>query len=65
MLQDLLVLDHLSAAQHQFAREHVATPVMHPAHSRSVFMYHTDERRTHRWLVDPLGRSVESASFER
>jgi hypothetical protein len=56
MLQDLLVLDHLSAAQHQFAREHVATPVMHPAHSRSVFMYHTDERRTHRWLVDPLER---------
>jgi hypothetical protein len=39
---------------------------MHPsAISRSVFMYHTNERRTHRWLVDTLGRSVESASFER
>jgi len=66
MLQDLVVLDNLTAAQHQFASEHVATPVMHPyANSRSVFMYHTNERRTHRWLVDPRGRSVESASFER
>jgi hypothetical protein len=66
MPQDLIFLDHLSAAQHQFASEHFATPVMRPyGNSRSVFMYHTNERRTHRWLVDPLGRSVESASFER
>jgi len=63
---NLVRIDHLSAAQRQFAYEHVATPVMHPyANSRSVFMYHTSVHRTHRWLVDRVGRTVESASFER
>jgi hypothetical protein len=34
------------------------------AHSRSIFMYRASDRRMHRWLVDALGRTVDSASFE-
>jgi hypothetical protein len=65
MLDDI-ALDDLSAAQHLFAREHTAVPVMRSdVDHRSVFMYRSDEHRTHRWLVDERGRTVDSASFRR
>ena len=61
----LSLVDHLTEAQSQFAREHDARPlVQSSANSRSIFMYRASDRRVHRWLVDPLGRTVESASFE-
>jgi hypothetical protein len=56
--------DHLTEAQSQFAREHDATPMVRSSHSRSIFMYRANDRRMHRWLVDALGRTVDSASFE-
>jgi hypothetical protein len=59
-------IDHLTEPQSQFAREHNATPLLQFSPTNgSVFMYRSTDRQTHRWLVDPLGRTVESASFQR
>jgi hypothetical protein len=66
MLQESILPSHLSAAQHEFALENGAVPVRRSdVDGRSIFMYRHVGRRTHRWLVDEHGRTVESASFQR
>jgi len=57
-------VDGMSVAQSQFAFEHTAIPVTRSERDRRlIFMYHSDERRTFRWLVDETGGVVDSASF--
>jgi hypothetical protein len=66
MVEDSIFPNNLSAAQHQFADANGASPALRSqAHSGSIFMYRNEGHRTHRWLVDELGRTVESASFPR
>jgi len=54
----------LTDAQRQFAGEHCAKPVLRSdSDRRMVFMYRSDALSTSRWLVDHLGRVVDSAVF--
>lgn len=54
----------LTPAQHRFASQYAAVPVMRSDRDqRMIFMYRSDELRTFRWLVDHTGHVVESAAF--
>ena len=56
--------DGLSEAQINFAELMSATPGLHSIDDdRAVYMYRKDQFATNRWLVDEVGRVLDSATI--